>query len=74
MAVSQSVSSGFSLLSAALKQDRVSQMQPDNVPVLRDWIVQKFGGTSLGKFSSQIVDDIVRCVQLCILFLVLISC
>lgn len=74
MAVSQSVSSGFSLLSAALKQDRVSQMQPDNVPVLRDWIVQKFGGTSLGKFSSQIVDDIVRCVQLCILVLVLISC
>lgn len=62
MAVNQSVSSGFSLLSAALKPDHVSQIQSDEVPVLRDWVVQKFGGTSLGKFSREIVDDIVRCV------------
>lgn len=26
------------------------------------WIVQKFGGTSLGKFASEIVDEIIRCI------------
>lgn len=26
------------------------------------WIVQKFGGTSVGKFAANIAEDIVRCV------------
>lgn len=67
MAVSHNVSS-FSLLSAALKQDHVSQIQPGNDPIPKGWVVQKFGGTSLGKFSLEIVDDIIRYVQLHILF------
>jgi aspartate kinase len=25
------------------------------------WIVQKFGGTSVGKFPDKIAEDIVRC-------------
>ena len=25
------------------------------------WIVQKFGGTSLGKFADRVAEDIVRC-------------
>lgn len=25
------------------------------------WIVQKFGGTSIGKFAVNVVEDIVRC-------------
>lgn len=25
------------------------------------WIVQKFGGTSVGKFANRIAEDIVRC-------------
>ncbi len=28
----------------------------------KGWIVQKFGGTSVGKFAITIVEDIVRCV------------
>jgi len=28
----------------------------------RSWIVQKFGGTSVGKFAVQLAEDIVRCV------------
>ena len=28
------------------------------------WVVQKFGGTSVGKFASNIAEDIVRCVFL----------
>ena len=26
------------------------------------WVVQKFGGTSVGKFACNIAEDIVRCV------------
>ena len=26
------------------------------------WVVQKFGGTSVGKFAESIADGIVRCV------------
>lgn len=29
----------------------------------RGWIVQKFGGTSLGKFAVNVAEDIVRCVR-----------
>lgn len=25
-----------------------------------DWIVQKFGGTSVGKFATKIVDDVIQ--------------
>ncbi len=28
----------------------------------RGWIVQKFGGTSVGKFAVHLAEDIVRCV------------
>ena len=28
----------------------------------RGWIVQKFGGTSVGKFAVKVAEDIVRCV------------
>lgn len=28
----------------------------------RGWIVQKFGGTSVGKFAVNLAEDIVRCV------------
>ncbi len=28
----------------------------------KHWIVQKFGGTSVGKFAVNVAEDIVRCV------------
>ena len=30
----------------------------------RKWVVQKFGGTSVGKFADKIVEGIVRYVQI----------
>ena len=27
-----------------------------------EWVIQKFGGTSVGKFASNIVDKVVKCV------------
>ena len=30
--------------------------------VQKEWIVQKFGGTSVGKFAVKIAEDIVRSV------------
>ena len=29
----------------------------------KNWVVQKFGGTSVGKFADKIAEDIVRYVQ-----------
>lgn len=34
--------------------------KPDHAE--RGWIVQKFGGTSVGKFAAALAEDIVRCV------------
>lgn len=30
----------------------------------RKWVVQKFGGTSVGKFANKIAEDIVRYVRM----------
>ena len=30
----------------------------------RKWVVQKFGGTSVGKFADKIAEDIVRYVEI----------
>lgn len=27
-----------------------------------EWVIQKFGGTSVGKFALNIVDKVVKCV------------
>ncbi len=40
----------------ALRQYRNIPYQP--------WIIQKFGGTSVGKFSDNLVEEIVRLGQL----------
>lgn len=29
----------------------------------KPWVVQKFGGTSVGKFPDQIADKIVKCAK-----------
>jgi aspartate kinase len=33
---------------------------PQDDSVSRSWVVQKFGGTSVGKFALNIAEDIVR--------------
>ena len=33
----------------------------------RRWTVQKFGGTSVGKFADKIANEIVRCIRQCLI-------
>ena len=40
--------------------DKALSFQNDNS---KNWIVQKFGGTSVGKFADKIAQDIVRCAR-----------
>jgi len=44
-----------------------TQLRWRNDPKAR-WIVQKFGGTSVGKFAGNIAEDIVRWVCACGVF------
>jgi hypothetical protein len=43
------------LVDAATNGDALARRNPQN----RGWIVQKFGGTSVGKFPAQIAERIV---------------
>ena len=53
--------------SQALSPVRNDQSKP--------WVIQKFGGTSIGKFANQIAEDIVRLVLICLCFrTLLIGC
>lgn len=40
----------------------VSAVDGSDTPLLpkRGWIIQKFGGTSVGKFADKIAEDVVR--------------
>jgi len=39
-------------------------MEEKDLPGNANWVVQKYGGTSLGKFPQEIVSDIIVCVAL----------
>lgn len=39
--------------------DSRPQIPQRNLPIEERWIVQKFGGTSIGKFPVKIVEDII---------------
>lgn len=40
-------------------EQRIPHMQEKDLPGNANWVVQKYGGTSLGKFAVQIAEDIV---------------
>ena len=44
-------------------EDRIPHTQERNLPGGANWVVQKFGGTSVGKFAVQIAEDIVLYVH-----------
>lgn len=51
MAAQQSTINGFG--------DRIPHSQEKDLPGNANWVVQKYGGTSLGKFPVAIAQDIV---------------
>lgn len=40
-------------------EQRIPHIQEKDLPGNANWVVQKYGGTSLGKFAVQIAEDIV---------------
>ena len=40
-------------------ENRIPHTQERDLPGGANWVVQKFGGTSVGKFGVKIADDIV---------------
>jgi len=42
----------------------IRHMEEKDLPGNANWVVQKYGGTSLGKFPQEIVSDIIVCVAL----------
>jgi len=49
--------------------DRIPHTQERDLPGGANWVVQKFGGTSVGKFAVQIAEDIVLYVVPLVFFL-----
>jgi len=45
-------------------EDRIPHTQERDLPGGANWVVQKFGGTSVGKFAVKIAEDIVLYVAL----------
>jgi aspartate kinase len=44
-------------------ENRISHKPERDLPGGANWIVQKFGGTSVGKFSVKIAEDIILYVR-----------
>ena len=44
--------------------DRIPHTQERNLPGGANWVVQKFGGTSVGKFAVKIAEDIILYVYI----------
>ena len=40
-------------------EQRIPHQQEKDLPGNANWVVQKYGGTSLGKFPTEIADDII---------------
>jgi len=40
-------------------EQRIPHKQEKELPGNANWVVQKYGGTSLGKFPKEIAEDIV---------------
>ena len=41
-------------------EQRIPHTQEKELPGNANWVVQKYGGTSLGKFATQIAEDIIK--------------
>ena len=45
-------------------ENRILHSQEQDLPGGANWVIQKFGGTSVGKFGKEIVEEVVMYVHL----------